>query len=75
MIFLAKPKDFDFNSNQLLVSNDAKSLFTNISLFYTINVIADFMHSCHRNERPSIKKNIFIKLMCLSILKACFVQQ
>ena len=64
--FLTKLKDFDFNSNQFLVSYDVKSLFTNIPLSYTFIIIADYMYSPYYNEHPPIEKNIFIKLMYLS---------
>ena len=62
--FLTKLKDFDFN--QFLVSYDVKSLFTNIPLSYTINIIVDYVYSPYYNEHPPSKKNIFIKLMHLS---------
>ena len=63
--FLTKLKDFDFDSNQFLVSYDVKSLFTNIPLFHTINIIANYIYSPHHNKHPPIKKNIFNKLMHL----------
>ena len=64
--FLTKLKDFDSNSNKVLVSYNVKLLFTNIPLSCTINIIADYMYSPHHNEHPPIKKNIFIKLLHLS---------
>ena len=41
--FLTHIKDFSFNSNQFLISFDAKSLFTNVPLTYTINIIASYI--------------------------------
>ena len=58
--FLTNQKDFDFNSNQFLVSYDVKSLFTNIPLSYTNNIIADYMYSPHHKEHPPIKKIIIV---------------
>ena len=64
--FLTHIKDFSFNSNQFLVSFDAKSLFTNISLSYTIDTIADYIFSPERKDQPPIKREILIKLMHLA---------
>ena len=64
--FLTHIKDFLFNSNQFLVSFDAKSLFTNVPLSYIIDIIADYIFSPERKDQPPIKREIFIKLMQLA---------
>ena len=50
-----KLKYFNLNSNQFLKSYDIKSLLTNISLSYTINIITNYMYS-PRHKHPPIKK-------------------
>ena len=60
--FLTHIKDFSFNSDQFLVSFDAKSLFTNVPLSYIIDIIADYIFSPERKDQPLIKREIFIKL-------------
>ena len=47
---------------------DVKSLFRNIPLSFTINIIAKYIYSPHHKEHPPIKKNTYIKLMHLSTL-------
>ena len=64
--FLTHIKDFSFTSNQFLVSFDAKSLFNNVPLNYTIDIIADYIFSLERKDQPPIKREIFIKLMHLA---------
>ena len=64
--FLTYIKDFLFHSNQFLVSFDAKSLFTNVPLSCTIDIIADYIFSPERRDQPPIKREIFIKLMHLA---------
>ena len=64
--FFTQIKDFSFTSNQFLVSFDAKSLFTNVPLNYTIDIIADYIFSSERKDQPPIKREIFIKLMHLA---------
>ena len=41
MHFLDKIKNFQFNPNQMLVSFDVVSLFTNVPLTETIEIIAE----------------------------------
>ena len=64
--FLTHIKDFLFNSNQFLVSFDVKSLFSNVPLSYTIDIIADYIFSQQRKDYPPIRREIFIKLMHLA---------
>ena len=49
--FLTHIKDFSFTSNQFLVSFDAKSLFTNVPLNYTIDIY-------HCRQSWAFKKHI-----------------
>ena len=59
--FLQEIDNFDFKSNNVLVSYDVKSLFTNIPLSETIDIVANHIYSA--KEHPKITKNIFIKLL------------
>ena len=52
---------------QFLVSFDVKSLFTNVPLSQTIDIIADYIFSSDRNDHPPITKEVFVKLMHLAI--------
>ena len=65
--FLNKINTFNFNSsNQFLVSFDVKSLFTNVPLSQTIDIIANYIFSSDRNDHPPITKEVFVKLMHLA---------
>ena len=51
------------SSNQFLVSFDVKSLFTNIPLSQTIDIIANYIFSSDRNDHLLITKELFLNLM------------
>ena len=54
---------FNFNSsNQFLVSFDVKSLFTNVPLSQTIDIIANYIFFSDSNDHPPIAKEVFVKL-------------
>ena len=64
--FLDKIKNFQCNPNQMLVSFDVVSLFTNVPLTETIEIIAEKIFSKGNGDTPPIRKDIFIKLMHLA---------
>ena len=49
-----------------MVSFEAVSLFTNIYLNKTINIIADYGFSNDNTHIPIMDKPIFMKLLCLA---------
>ena len=64
--FLDKIKNFQFNPNQMLVSFDVVSLFTNVPLTETIEITAKKIFFKDNGDTPPIRKDIFIKLMHLA---------
>ena len=46
-----------------MVGFDVKSLFTNVSLCQTIDIIANYIFSSDCNDHPPITKEAFVKLM------------
>ena len=56
--FLDKIKNFQFNRNQMLVSFDVVSLFTNVPLTETIEIIAEKFFSKGNGDTPPIRKDI-----------------
>ena len=63
--FIDEVKQSKFNKNQIIISFDAVSLFTNVSLFETIKIIANRLYSQNDpllNQLP-LKKEVFKKLM------------
>ena len=61
--------NFKFKADHKLVSFDVQSLFTNVSLNETINIIADYIYSkdTHiKDNLPLMKKEVFIKLLRLA---------
>ena len=67
--FLDELNNFKFKANHKLVSFDVQSLFTNVPLDETINIIADYIYSKDnhiKDNLPSMKKEVFIKLLRLA---------
>ena len=65
--FLEKLQEINLNSNQVMVSFDVKSLFTNVSLQETIDLISNKIYDKNSNaNRLPIKKKIFKKLLNLA---------
>ena len=63
--FLDEINNFQFKADHKLVSFDVQSLFTNVPLNETINIIADYIYSKDNQikDNPlSMKKEVFIKL-------------
>jgi len=60
--FIDKIKSFVFRSSHVLVSFDVVSLFTNIPLQETIDIVCEYVYSSSVN-RPSYSKNTFRKLL------------
>ena len=59
--FLDKLKEFVFRQNDILVSFDVVSLFTNVPLGETIDMIAE--HIYNSNTKPMFEKDVFKRLM------------
>ena len=65
--FLEKLQEINLNSNQVMVSFDVKSLFTNVPLQETIDLISNTIYDKNSNaNRLPIKKKIFKKLLNLA---------
>ena len=64
--FLIKLNNSNISSNDKLVSFDVVSLFTNIPLNETINIIADYVFSDENIQKPLMEKHIFVKLLRLA---------
>ena len=67
--FLDEINKFKFKVDHKLVSFDVQSLFTNVPLDETINIIADYIYSKDnqiKDNLPSMKKEVFIKLLHLA---------
>ena len=64
--FLMKLNNSNISSDDKLVSFDVVSLFTNILLNETINIIADYVFSDENIQKPLMKKHIFVKLLRLA---------
>ena len=63
--FLLKLNNYNISSDDKLVSFDTMSLFTNIPLNETINIIADYIISDDNNHKLLMDKHIFVKLLRL----------
>ena len=63
--FLLKLNNYNISSGDKLVSFAAVSLFTNIPLNETINIIADYIISDDNNHKLLMDKHIFVKLLRL----------
>ena len=59
--FLDRLKTFIFKPNDILVSFDVVSLFTNVPLTETIDMIADDIYKS--KNKPNFEKEVFIELM------------
>ena len=62
--FLDELNNFQFKADHKLVSFDVQSLFTNVPLDETINIIADYIYSKNnqiKDNLPSMKKRSIYK--------------
>ena len=57
-----KEKQSVFNKNNVLVSFDVESLFTNVPVDEVINIAANLVYSSNSNNKPRYGKDVFIKL-------------
>ena len=57
--FMEKLKQFQFSKNQVMVSFDVVSLFMNVSLSETIELIADQIYTEDNPNAASYNKDIF----------------
>jgi len=64
--FITKLQSFKFKSDNKLVSFDVESLFTNVPLEYTINLICDYIYSDDSINKPNYNKDTFKKLLNLA---------
>ena len=64
--FLMKLNNSNISSDDKLVSFDVVSLFINIPLNETINIIADYVFSDENIQKPLMEKHIFVKLLRLA---------
>ena len=65
-MFLNRLKNFIFNQGDKLLSFDVVSVFTNIPLHETIELIANYFYSDESKTTPPFSKIIFKKLLLLS---------
>ena len=65
-IFLENLKSFTLTPNMKVVSFDVVSLYTNIPLLETINIIADVLYSVNSVKVPPFPKKSFIKLLIIA---------
>ena len=65
--FLDRIKAYQFNPNDVMVSFDVVSLFTNVPLNETIDIIANYIYDKNHNlPKPPFKKLIFKRIMKLA---------
>ena len=64
--FLSKLKSFIFGSNDVLVSFDVESLFTNVPLKETINLITDYLYDKNNGNKPPFTKLVFKNMLKLA---------
>ena len=65
--FLDRIKAYNFTPNDLMVSFDVVSLFTNVPLSETIDIIANYIYDHKHNLKiPPFKKLIFKRMMTLA---------
>ena len=74
--FLEKLQEINLNLNQVMVSFDVKSLFTNVPLQEAIYLISDKIYdkNSNANQLP-IKKKIFKKILNLATKGNIFIQR
>ena len=65
---MEKLKQFQFSKNQVMVSFDVVSLFTNVPLSETIELIADRIYTEDNPNAAPFNRDIFKKLMFLATL-------
>ena len=63
--FMERLKQFQFSKNQVMVNFDVVSLFTNVPLSETIELIADRIYTEDSPNAVPFNKDIFKKLMFL----------
>ena len=61
--FIDRIKAFVFKKSHVLVSFDVVSLFTNVPLRETINIVCDYMYSPDAKSHPPLVKETFKKLL------------
>ena len=64
--FIEKLKQVNVQSHQILVSFNVVSLFTNVPLAETIQIIANYLFGKDNPNTPPMEKHAFIKLMKLA---------
>ena len=64
--FLKKLNEFEIRPNDYCVSFDVTSLFTNVPLKQTIQIIADHIYSNEAKLTPTFSKECFIKLLMIA---------
>ena len=67
MDFVNKIHNVKFNSSDVIVSFDVESLFTNVPLLETINLICDYVYDKNNTDIPSIPVKNFKKLLTKSV--------
>ena len=74
--FLKKLQEINLNSNQVMVSFDVKSLFTNVPLQEAIDLISDKILDKNSNANQlKIKKKIFKEIIKFSNERNIFIQR
>jgi hypothetical protein len=64
--FLDKLKAFAFNPKDKLISFDVESLFTNVPINETIDLIANYVYAQDEDKQPPFKKLIFKRMLTLA---------
>ena len=64
--FINNIKQFSFNSSHKLISFDVASLFTNVPLYETINLIANDIYNKDESVHPLFPKHVFIKPLTIA---------
>lgn len=59
--------------DKFMVSYDVSSLFTNIPLMETINIIADLVYGDVNDDRVVVDRDVFVDLLKLAVLDTYFV--